>query len=124
MKPPGGTLKQVRDVVNKGAKPADPMKGVKEEEETEAPVIEEEESTTNEVVAEEPVATEEVVSEEEEAPVAEAPEYTEITIDDDVKALVEGEELSEEFKEKAKTILEAAIKRKVVQIKEDLDPEY
>ena len=27
---PGGTLKQVRDVVNKGAKPADPMKGMKE----------------------------------------------------------------------------------------------
>ena len=123
LKPPGGTLKQVRDVVNKGAKPADPMKGVKEEEETEAPVIEEEESTTNEVVAEEPVATEEVVSEEE-APVAEAPEYTEISIDDDVKALVEGEELSEEFREKAKTILEAAIKVKVVQIKEVLDAEY
>jgi hypothetical protein len=123
LKPPGGTLKQVRDVVNKGAKPADPMKGVKEEEETDAPVIEEEESTTNEVVAEEPVATEEVVSEEE-APVAEAPAYTEISIDDDVKALVEGEELSEEFREKAKTILEAAIKGKVVEIKEVLDAEY
>jgi len=34
LKPPGGTLKQVRDVVNKGAKSADPMKGMKEEEET------------------------------------------------------------------------------------------
>ena len=123
LKPAGGTLKQVRDVVNKGAKPADPMKGVKEEEEIEAPVIEEEESTTEEVVAEAPETTEEVVAEEE-APVAEAPEYTEITIDDDVKALVEGEELSEEFKEKAKTILEAAIKGKVVQIKEVLDAEY
>ena len=123
LKPAGGTLKQVRDVVNKGAKPADPMKGMKEEEESDAPVIEEEESTTNEVVAEEPAATEEVVSEEE-APVAEAPEYTEISIDDDVKALVEGEELSEEFREKAKTILEAAIKGKVVQIKEVLDAEY
>ena len=123
LKPPGGTLKQVRDVVNKGAKAADPMKGMKEEEEVEAPVIEEEESTTEEVVAEAPETTEEVVAEEE-APVAEAPEYTEITIDDDVKALVEGEELSEEFKEKAKTILEAAIKGKVVQIKEVLDAEY
>ena len=119
LKPSGGTLKQVRDVVNKGAKAADPMKGVKEEEETEAPVIEEEESTTttNEVVAEEPVATEEPV-------VAEAPDFTEISIDDDVKALVEGEELSEEFREKAKTILEAAIKGKVVEIKEVLDAEY
>ena len=127
LKTPGGTLKQVRDVVNKGAKPADPMKGVKEEEETDSPVIEEEETTTNEVVAEEPAATEEVVAEEEtteEETVAEAPEYTEITVDEDVNALVEGEELSEEFKEKAKTILEAAVKGKVVQIKEVLQTEY
>ena len=127
LKTPGGTLKQVRDVVNKGAKPAEPMKGVKEEEETDSPVIEEEETTTNEVVAEEPAATEEVVAEEEtteEETVAEAPEYTEITVDEDVNALVEGEELSEEFKEKAKTILEAAVKGKVVQIKEVLQSEY
>ena len=128
LKTPGGTLKQVRDVVNKGAKPADPMKGVKEEEETDSPVIEEEETTTNEVVAEEPAATEEeVVSEEEtteEETVAEAPEYTEISIDEDVAALVEGEKLSEEFREKAKTILEAAVKGKVVQIKEVLQTEY
>ena len=127
LKTPGGTLKQVRDVVNKGAKPADPMKGVKEEEETDSPVIEEEETTANEVVAEEPAATEEVVSEEEtteEETVAEAPDYTEITVDEDVNALVEGEELSEEFKEKAKTILEAAVKGKVVQIKEVLQTEY
>ena len=127
LKTPGGTLKQVRDVVNKGAKPADPMKGVKEEEETDSPVIEEEETTTNEVVAEEPAATEEVVSEEEtteEETVAEAPAYTEISIDEDVAALVEGEKLSEEFREKAKTILEAAVKGKVVQIKEVLQTEY
>jgi len=116
LKPSGGTLKQVRDVVNKGAKAADPMKGVKEEEETEAPVIEEEEVTTDEVVSEAETTEEEVV--------AEAPAYTEISIDDDVKALVEGEELSEEFREKAKTILEAAIKGKVVEIKEVLDAEY
>ena len=116
LKPAGGTLKQVRDVVNKGAAKADPMKGVKEEEETEAPVIEEEEVTTDEVVSEEETTEEEVV--------AEAPAFTEISIDDDVKALVEGEELSEEFREKAKTILEAAIKGKVVQIKEVLDAEY
>ena len=116
LKPAGGSLKQVRDVVNKGAAKADPMKGVKEEEETEAPVIEEEEVTTDEVVSEEETTEEEVV--------AEAPAFTEISIDDDVKALVEGEELSEEFREKAKTILEAAIKGKVVQIKEVLDAEY
>ena len=68
-----------------------------------------------------------MVSEEEtteEEVVAEAPEYTEITIDEDVAALVAGEELSEDFKEKAKTILESAIKSKVVQIKETLEAEY
>ncbi len=117
LKPAGGTLKQVRDVVNKKAVKAE------ETEVSDESVIEEEETTTDEVVAEEPTATEEVVSEEE-APVAEAPDYTEISIDDDVSALVEGEELSEAFKEKAKTILEAAVKGKVVQIKEVLDAEY
>ena len=36
LKTPGATLKQVRDVVNKGAKPAEPMPaGMKEEEGTE-----------------------------------------------------------------------------------------
>ena len=30
LKTPGGTLKQVKDVVNKGAKAAEPMKGMKE----------------------------------------------------------------------------------------------
>ena len=40
LKTPGATLKQVKDVVNKGAKPADPMPaGMKEEEETEGEVV-------------------------------------------------------------------------------------
>ena len=120
LKDAAGTLKQVRDVVNKKAVKA-------EEVETSEEVIEEEETTTDEVVAEEETTTEEVVSEEEtteEEVVAEAPDYTEVDIDEDVTALVEGEELSEEFKEKAKTILEAAIKGKVTQIKESLEAGY
>ena len=120
LKDAAGSLKQVRDVVNKKAVKA-------EEVETSEEVIEEEETTTNEVVAEEEATTEEVVSEEEtteEEVVAEAPDYTEIDIEEDVTALVEGEELSEEFKEKAKTILEAAIKGKVTQIKETLEAGY
>ena len=120
LKDAAGTLKQVRDVVNKKAVKA-------EEVETSEEVIEEEETTTDEVVAEEETTTDEVVSEEEtteEEVVAEAPDYTEIDIEEDVTALVEGEELSEEFKEKAKTILEAAVKGKVVQIKEVLQTEY
>jgi len=134
LKPAGGTLKQVRDVVNKKATAGDSAAGtsatpvkVPEEVEVSDEVVSEEEEVTNEVVAEEESTTEEVVSEEEtteEEVVAEAPDYTEISIDEDVNALVEGEELSEEFKEKAKTILEAAVKGKVVQIKEVLDAEY
>ena len=121
LKPAGGSLKQVRDIVNKGAakaeapgKSATPVK-IPEDAEVTDEVIEEDQVTTDEVVEE--VATEEEV-------VAEAPDFTEISIDEDVNALVEGEELSEEFKEKAKTILEAAVKGKVVQIKEVLSAEY
>ena len=122
LKEAGGSLKQVRDVVNKGAAPAEAAgtsaTPVKVPEEVEA---------TDEVVSEEEVATNEVVSEEEtteEEVVAEAPEFTEIDIEEDVQALVEGEELSEDFKEKAKTILEAAINGKVSQIQEVLVAQY
>lgn len=109
LKTPGGTLKQVKDVVNKGAKAADPMKGMKEEEEvsTEA-TIEEEEISSEEVVAEE--ETTETVAE--------------YDVEEDVNALLGGEELSEEFKEKAKTIFEAAINAKVAGIKEELQAQY
>ena len=121
LKEPGGTLKQVRDVVNKNAAKAEAATTSA----TPVKVPEEVEATEEEVIAEDEIATDEVVQETtEDEVVAEAPEYTEITIDEDVAALVEGEELSEEFKEKAKTILEAAIKGKVVQIKEVLDAEY
>ena len=108
LKEPGGTLKQVKDVVNKGAKPADPMKGMKEEEEV----------STEETIEEEEVSTEDVVAEEETEVVAE------YDVDEDVNALLGGEELSEEFKEKAKTIFEAAINAKVAGIKEELEAQY
>ena len=134
LKEPGGTLKQVRDVVNKGAAKADQampkgptkIKAAEEAEVDAEDVIAEEPQTDQEVVAEEPQTDETVVEEtaEEDAVVAEAPEFTEISIEEDVDALVAGEELSEEFKEKAKTILEAAIKGKVSQIKETLETEY
>ena len=45
----------------------------------------------------------------------------EYDVDEDVNALLGGEELSEEFKEKAKTIFEAAINAKVAGIKEELE---
>ena len=126
LKPAGGTLKQVRDVVNKGAKPAEKMASLKSGDEVELEADQEvvaEEPATEEVtvVAEEEIAEEETTEEE---VVAEAPEYTEINIEQDVDALVAGEELSEDFKEKAKTILETAVKGQVSQIKETLVADY
>ena len=128
---PGKTLKQVRDVVNKNAGKADPApKGVKEEEEKpEDQVVSEEETTEEEIVAEEETSTEEVVAEEEtteEEVVAEeqAEEETVVDVEEDINALIAGEELSEEFQNRARTIFETAIKSKVSEIKEELKKEY
>ena len=117
LKTPGGTLKQVKDVVNKGAKPADAMKGMKEEEEITDEVVAEEETAEEEVVSEEEATEEEVVAEEEEV-------VAEYDIEEDVNALLGEEELSEEFKNRAKTIFEAAINSKVAGIKEELEAQY
>ena len=132
LKTPGQTLKQVKDIVNKGAKPADPMPaGMKEEDQVEGDVVAEDEKVTDEVVSEEESTTDEVVSEEEttetestEEVVAEDEEKVEYSLEDDINALVEGEDLSEEFKEKAATIFEAAINSKVSGIKEQLVASY
>ena len=103
LKTPGGSLKQVRDVVNKGANPGDQAmptaKKFKEEEEVSGDVVAEDEVTTNEVV-------------------------NEVNIEDDVNALLGGEELTEEFKAKAKTIFEAAINSKISEIRATLEEEY
>ena len=119
LKTPGGSLKQVKDVVNKGAKSADAMKGMKEEEEVSSEeTIEEGEATTDEVVAEAETTEDEVVSEEEVTTDEVVAEYD---VQEDINALIAGEELSEEFQEKARTIFEAAINAKVAQIKEELE---
>src|SRR5210317_663343 len=112
------TTSSVKDVVNKGAKPAESMpKGMKEEEEVEGEVVAEEETTEEEVVAEEETTEEEVVTEEEEV-------VAEYDIEEDVEALLAGEELSEEFQEKARTIFETAINAKVAGIQEELKAQY
>ena len=127
LKTPGTSLKQVKDVVNKGAKsgslPKDEKPGTNEEVVSDESVIEEEEVTTDEVVAEE--ETSEVVEETADEEVVEETEtVAEFDIEEDVNALLEGEELSEEFQEKAKTIFEAAITSRVAAIKESLETEY
>ena len=120
IKEPGGTLKQVKDVVNKGAKPAEPMKskGYKMEEE------EVELEDQQEVVAEDETSaeTDEVVAEEDDTITEE--EVETYDIDDDVNALLGGEELSEEFKAKAKTIFETALKTKVAEVRKLLEQQY
>ena len=79
-----------------------------------------------EVVAEDQTSEEEVVAEEETVEETTAlPEITdEVDIDDDVNALLGGQELSEEFREKAKTIFEAALKSKVTELREAMDAHY
>ena len=120
VKEPGGTLKQVKDVVTKGAKAGEPMKskGYKMEEE------EVELEDQQEVVAEDETSaeTDEVVAEEDDAITEE--EVETYDIDDDVNALLGGEELSEEFKAKAKTIFETALKTKVAEVRKLLEQQY
>jgi hypothetical protein len=129
---PGATLSQVKDVVNAKAAKADAMKKMAEEtEEDEEDFIAEEEVTE---------AMEEDEDEEEETPKKKkkgAKEESEdededeggmkkeeFDIEEDVNALLAGEELSEEFQEKARTIFEAAIRSKVSEIKEELQEAY
>ena len=124
LKTPGGTLKQVKDIVTKGAKPAEGAKGMKEEEtEVEGEVVAENEQTTEDVVSEEETTTDEVVTEEETTE-DEVVAEDKIDVEDDLNALIAGEELSEEFQEKARTIFEAAIRTKVAEITETVKAQY
>ena len=50
-------------------------------------------------------------------------EEIEVNVDEDVAALVDGEELSEEFKSKAATIFEAAVKSKIAKIRKQIREE-
>ena len=120
LKDPAATLSQVKDVVNSKAGKAE---AVSDELEDGQEVVAEDEVSTDEVVAEEESSTEEIVAEEEttEEEVIEEESYD---VDADVQALLEGEELSEEFQSKARTIFETAIKSKVAEIKEELNESY
>jgi len=128
---PAAPLKPVKDVVNKGAKPAEGMEKVKGEPPsggtTDAHPAHGEKmdhldhstpgqsSKTRKEEAE--VEAEEHISEDEIA-------MAELDIEEDVNALLNGEELSEEFQSKARTIFEAAIRNKVAIVKEELQTQY
>ena len=124
LKDPAATLQQVKDVVNSKAK----SEAVSDELEDGQEVVSEDETPTEEVVAEEETTEEEIVAEEEtteeEVVEEEVVEEEVYDVDADVNALLEGEELSEEFQSKARTIFETAIKSKVAEIKEELNESY
>jgi len=98
-------VKTVRDVVNRGAGKADAMQSIGTEvlKQGDEPEVEE----TQEVVAEQEV---------EETPA--------VDIEEDLAALFGGEELSEEFQEKARTIFEAVVAAKVTEVQEAMAAEY
>tara|TARA_A100001515_G_scaffold90910_1_gene72450 strand:- start:755 stop:1912 length:1158 start_codon:yes stop_codon:yes gene_type:complete len=133
---PGKTLKQVRDVVNAKATPGDQAipsgnatpgtlkQGDEPEVKDDQEIVAEDEVTTDEVVSEEEETSSEEVVAEEEIVADEQIEEESIDVEEDIKALLEGEELSEEFQDKARTIFEAAIKSKVSELKEELSKEF
>ena len=121
---PDDDSNKLKDPAGEGAYAANlkSVKGVMAKSQKEAVEAEEEEVIVEDEVSEEEVVAEEEVTEEE---VTELPEITdEVDIDDDVNALLGGQELSEEFREKAKTIFEAALKSKVAELREAMDAHY
>ena len=125
LKTPGATLKLVRDVVNKGAKPAEAMK--EEEDLEDEDFIEEEmhDKDEDEDDKETHKKSKKNKKEEDDEEDDEDEEVTEdFDIEDDVNALLDGEELSEEFQLKARTIFEAALRSKVSEIKESIEDQY
>ena len=105
-------IKTVSDIVNKGAGKADGMKSIGTEVLKQGDNPEAEESA--EVVAEEPTTEETTVAEE----------TPTVNVEEDLAALFGGEELSEEFQTRAKTIFEAAVNSKVNSVKEEMSAEY
>lgn len=147
---PTGTLKSVKNVVNKGAKAAEAMQKMKEELEDDEDELlesakEDEEDEEDEEDDEEDDEEEEENhnkkskksraprkdpededSEDEEDPKAVKETFAQVEeqIEEDVNALLEGEDLSEEFRDKAKLIFETAINSKISEIYESLQNSY
>jgi hypothetical protein len=137
LKTPGATLAQVRNVVNAKAAAAEPMQTMAKEEveEEDEDLVDEEEDLEEgeEVVAEAKKKSKKHNEEDKEDEDDKGDEddkededemKEEFDIEEDVNALLEGEELSEEFQEKARTIFEAAIKTRVIEIKSQLEESY
>jgi len=125
LKTPGATLKQVKDVVNKGAKPAEAMKEEEElEYEEDEELLEASDDEEDEDDEEDDKKKSKKGDKEEDEEDDEDEMKEEYDIEEDVNALLAGEDLSEEFQEKARTIFEAALRSKVSQIRESLEEQY
>ena len=119
LKTPGGTLKQVKDVVNKNAVKAEEVEtegDVVAEKYAESPEKEEMDMKKDDDLAGAPNQKKKMKKED--------TDVEEYDMEDDVNALLGGEELSEEFKAKAKTIFEAAINSKVAEIRATIEEEH
>jgi len=125
----GATLQQVKNVVNKGAKAADPMPAqivgkqasYEDVEYSEEEIVEESEEDTEEVVSEEE-HKEEKKGKEEDDDEDECDESFDFS--QDVDALIGEESLSEEFKDRAALIFETAVRSKIAEIKESLENKF
>ena len=111
---PGATLQQVKNVVNAKAAAADSMQKMTKED---AEYDEDGELLESSEEGEEDTDSLEESEEDDEV-------EEEYDIEEDVNALLAGEELSEEFQEKARTIFETAIRSKVSEIKEQIQESY
>jgi hypothetical protein len=124
---PGATLQQVKNVVNAKAAAAEPMKGLAKEDaeydEDEA-LLEASEDEGSEDDTEEDSKEDKKKKSSKEDDEDEDEMKEDYDIEEDVNALLSGEELSEEFQEKARTIFETAIRSKVAEIKEELQETY
>jgi hypothetical protein len=130
---PGATLQQVKNVVNAKAAAADPMKGMMAKEDAEYDEDEalleasekEEEGSEDDTKEDSKEDKKKKSSKEDDSEDEDEDEMKEeFDIEEDVNALLAGEDLSEEFQEKARTIFETAIRSKVAEIKEELQETY
>jgi hypothetical protein len=142
LKDAAAVLQQVRNVVNAKAKAADPMPTMKkpvdeeseyeDEEEISEAADEEEDMDMKEKPSkskskkdkEKDKDDEDDEDDEDEKEVKEELQIIEDQIEEDVAALLSGEDLSEEFKFKARTVFEAALNARTEQIEEAIIRQY
>jgi hypothetical protein len=133
LRDPSQTLSQVKDVVNAKASKAKKDMGMTEEvieDEDEDEIEYEEEDVVAEGACEDeeqdpkPMKSKKSAKEDKEDKEDEEGMKEDFDIEEDVNALLAGEDLSEEFQEKARTIFESAIRSKVYEIKEELQETY